>query len=52
MNYTIQIEKGERLFVASVKELPGVYSQGKTKKQAKKNIHDAIKFFLEDTEND
>ena len=45
MNYTIEIKKGEEFFIAVVKGLPGVFSQGKTEEEARENILDAITTF-------
>ena len=43
MNFKVLIEKDEDgFFVATVPSLPGCISQGKTEKEAKKNIKEAI----------
>ena len=48
MRYRILIEQDEdRIFVAECPSLPGCISQGKTRKEALKNIQDAIKGYIE-----
>lgn len=47
MKYKIQLEKNEEGYSVSCPELPGCWSQGKTKAEALKNIEDAIKTYLE-----
>ncbi|MBI4585264.1 MAG: type II toxin-antitoxin system HicB family antitoxin [Planctomycetes bacterium] len=47
MKFRIIIEQDEDgVFVAECPSLPGCVSQGKTRKEAKKNITDAIKGYL------
>ena len=48
--FTIVITKGEIAYVSYCQEL-GIASQGKTVKQAKKNIREAIKLYLEEAKN-
>ena len=50
-HYHIELKrkKGEG-FVARCIELPGCLSEGKTKKEALKNIQDAVKLYTEDVE--
>jgi predicted RNase H-like HicB family nuclease len=50
MRYKIQLEKTEEGYSVSCPELPGCWSQGRTKKEALKNIEDAIKIYLETKE--
>ena len=48
MYYRILIEQDEDgIFVAECPSLPGCISQGKTRKEALKNIQDAIKGYLQ-----
>ena len=48
MKLHVLIEKDEAgYFVAEVPALPGCFSQGKTKKEALKNIREAIEGWLE-----
>lgn len=46
MKLTVKIWKGEKYYVATVKEL-GVVTQGKTYNEAKKNLKEAIESHLE-----
>lgn len=48
--FTIIITKGEVAFVAYCQEL-GIASQGKTVKEAKKNITEAISLYLEEAKD-
>ena len=46
--YHVSIRKGEDgFYVAECLDLPGCISQGKTKDEARKNIHEAILVYLE-----
>ena len=48
MRYRILIEQDEDgIFIAKCPALPGCISQGRTHKEAVKNIQDAIKGYLE-----
>jgi len=48
MKVNITIEKDEKgYFVAEVPALPGCFSQGKTRREAITNIHEAIEGWLE-----
>ncbi|HLE34524.1 MAG TPA: type II toxin-antitoxin system HicB family antitoxin, partial [Nitrososphaerales archaeon] len=40
--------KGKEGFVVRCLELPGCLSEGQTKEEALKNIHDAIRLYLDD----
>ena len=40
--------KGEEYYVGTVKELPGVLSQGSTIEEARENTFDALNDYLED----
>lgn len=47
MRFRVLLEKDEDgVYVATVPELPGCISQGKTKKEALENIRDAIHGYL------
>ena len=46
-NYTVVIVKSGKWFGGYVKELPGAHSQGKTVKEVKENLKEAIKMILE-----
>ncbi len=48
MKYRVIIEQDEDgIFVAEVPSLPGCISQGKTRSEALKNIHEAIEIYIE-----
>lgn len=48
MKYRVVIQPDEDgMFVAEVPSLPGCISQGKTRNEALKNIHEAIEGYLE-----
>jgi len=46
MKFTVKIFKGEKFYIARVSEL-GVTSQGKTRKEAEKNLRDALQLHFE-----
>ena len=46
-NYTIVIVKSEGWYAGYVKELPGAHSQGKTVKEVRENLKEAIKMIVE-----
>ncbi|HWH63444.1 MAG TPA: type II toxin-antitoxin system HicB family antitoxin [Ginsengibacter sp.] len=48
MKLTVVISKGEEFFIGMIKEIPAVLSQGSTIQEAKENVLDALKFYLED----
>ena len=52
MKLTIVISKGEEFYIASIKEIPGVITQGKTIEEAKENVIDALKLYLEDMQEE
>ncbi len=52
MKLTLIVIKGEEYFVGTVKEIPGVVSQGTTVEEAKKNTLDALDNYLEDMRQD
>jgi len=48
MKIKITIEKDDKgYFVAEVPALPGCFSQGKTRREAMTNVHEAIEGWLE-----
>lgn len=48
LQFKVLIEQdGDGLYVASVPELPGCYTQGKTLEQARERIKEAIELVLE-----
>lgn len=48
LQFKVLIEQDEnRLYVASVPELPGCYTQGKTLEEVRKRVREAIKLVLE-----
>jgi predicted RNase H-like HicB family nuclease len=52
MKLTIIITKGEEFFIASIKEIPSVLTQGTTVEEAKSNVLDALKLYLEDMQQE
>ena len=48
MKLTIVISKGEDFFIGTIKEIPAVLTQGSTIEEAKENVLDALKLYLED----
>ncbi len=52
MKLTIVITKGEEFFIASIKEIPAVITQGKTIEEAKENVMDALELYLEDMQHE
>lgn len=48
MKLTIVITKGEEFFIASIKEIPAVITQGNSIEEAKENVMDALGLYLED----
>ena len=53
MKFKIVLEKGEDgYYTATVPSLPGCISQGKTEKEAKKNVKEAIELHLESLAED
>jgi len=45
--YTAIIEKRGRWYVAFVEEIPGVNTQGRTLKEARRNLREALAMILE-----
>jgi len=52
MKLTIVISKGENFFIGTIKEIPAVISQGESVDEAKTNVVDALKLYLEDMQQD
>ena len=52
MKLTLVVIKGEEYYVGTVKELPGVLSQGSTIEEARENTFDALNDYLEDMRHD
>ncbi len=52
MKLTVVITKGEEFFIGMIKEIPAVLSQGTTIEEAKENVLDALKLYLEDMQNE
>jgi len=50
--YVVLIERGPRNFGASVPDLPGCVSTGRTLAEVRRNIREAIAFHIEGTEAD
>jgi predicted RNase H-like HicB family nuclease len=49
MKYTLVITTGQNgFFIGQLKELPAVFTQGKTVDEVKVNIADALEMYLED----
>ena len=52
MKPTIIIIKSEEFYVASIKEIPAVLTQGATVEEAKSNVLDALQLYLEDMQQE
>ena len=52
MKLTIIIIKGEEFYVASIKEIPAVLTQGATVEEARTNVLDALHLYLEDMQQE
>jgi len=52
MKLTIIITKGEEFYIASIKEIPSILTRGVTVKEAKSNVLDALKLYLEDMQQE
>ena len=48
MKLTLVVMKGEEYYVGTVKEIPGVLSQGSIIEEARENTFDALNDYLED----
>ncbi|MCY7310005.1 MAG: type II toxin-antitoxin system HicB family antitoxin [Chitinophagaceae bacterium] len=47
MKLTLVISKGEEFFIGTIKEIPGVITQGESIEETKENIIDALGLYLE-----
>ncbi len=52
MKLTIVVRKGEEFYIASIKEIPSVLSQGETIQEAKENVLDALQLYLNDMQDE
>jgi predicted RNase H-like HicB family nuclease len=52
MKLTIVVSKGTECYISSIKEIPAVISRGATIEEAKENIIDALKLYLEDMQQE
>ena len=52
MKLTIIIIKGEEFYMASIKEIPAVLTQGATVEEARTNVLDALQLYLEDMQQE
>ena len=52
MKLTIVVAKGDEYCVGTIKEIPAVISQGQTVEEAKENVLDALKLYLEDMQQE
>jgi len=52
MKLTIIIAKGEEFYVASIKEIPAVLTQGASVEEARSNVLDALQLYLEDMQQE
>ncbi len=52
MKLTIVITKGEAFFVGTIKEIPAVITQGESVEEARSNVIDALKLYLEDMQQE
>ena len=52
MKLTIAIIKGQEYFIGTIKEIPGVITQGKTIDETKENVLDALQLYLEAMESE
>lgn len=52
MKLTIAITKGEEYYIGTIKEIPGVITQGATIEETKENIMDALELYLEAMESE
>lgn len=52
MKLTVVISKGDEFFIGTIKEIPAVVSQGDTVEEARTNVIDALKLYLEDMQQE
>jgi predicted RNase H-like HicB family nuclease len=46
--FTLEYRQDDDWFVGKLKEIPGVFSQGKTREELKENIVDAYRMMLQE----
>ena len=47
MKLTIVVSKADDMFIGSIKEIPGVLTQGYTVEETRENVMDALQLYLE-----
>lgn len=47
MKLTIAIARGQEYYVGTIKEMPGVITQGETIEETKEDLMDALQLYLE-----
>ena len=52
MKLTLSISKGEEFFVGTIKEIPGVISQGQSIEETRENVLDALEIYLEEMQKE
>lgn len=52
MKLTIAISKGEEYYMGTIKEIPGVITQGATIEETRANVLDALQLYLEAMESE
>lgn len=50
--FTLEYWKDGKWYVGKLREIPGVFSQGKTLNELEKNVREVYKLMREETEND
>jgi predicted RNase H-like HicB family nuclease len=45
--FSVIIRKGDKYFIGQIREIPGVITQGKTIKETRENLLDALKLYSE-----
>jgi predicted RNase H-like HicB family nuclease len=45
--FTAVIEKRDKWYIGYIEELPGVNTQGRTLKEVKENLHEALRMIIE-----
>ena len=51
MNLTIVISKSNDFYIGKIKEIPEILTQGKSIKETKENLLDALNLYIEDLQN-
>ena len=52
MKLTMAIVKGEEYYMGTIREIPGVITQGETIEETKENLMDALQLYLEAMESE